>query len=196
MSNFPHVMIDLETLDTKPSSRILSVGAIRFNGKGQCAETVLYAHPSMEEQKDKGRTTSASTITFWERQSSQAREEAFKLEKDRCSIEQLNKDMTAFFQNVEYVWGNSPSFDLMILRDLFDQFELNTPWKFWQERDVRTILEIFPDPAFISLNKKPKDKYQGIETGYPEHHPLGDNLRQIVKLTRIMGNIRFHKTEQ
>ena len=39
------------------------------------------------------------------------------------------------------VWGNGPSFDCTILAHALRVCGHDTPWKFWMERDVRTIVE-------------------------------------------------------
>lgn len=191
MNDYKHAMVDIETLDVKATARILSVAAVRFNSKGECARTVLYAHPSMKEQKEKGRTISANTHSFWQKQPKEAYEEAFKPEEDRCSVAQFQKDMVSFMKDVECVWANSPTFDLAILRHLFDQFGLITPWKFWEERDVRTVIQLFPDPKTWKPNHK-INKNKENEHSYPKHHPIGDCLTQVDKIVRTLSNVKLN----
>ena len=60
-----HAMIDLETLDTKPSCQILSLGAVKFNAlSDQEPHSELYIKPDIDQQDKLGRTTSDSTIDF------------------------------------------------------------------------------------------------------------------------------------
>lgn len=40
------------------------------------------------------------------------------------------------------VWANSPTFDCVILRNWFDEFDMKAPWHYRQERCVRTIYAI------------------------------------------------------
>jgi len=50
------------------------------------------------------------------------------------------------------VWANSPSFDLAMLADAFDYIELKAPWKYYEERDLRTAKRLieckFPNVAW------------------------------------------------
>ena len=46
-----HAMIDLETLDTKPSCQILSLGAVKFNAlSDQEPHSELYIKPDIDQQ--------------------------------------------------------------------------------------------------------------------------------------------------
>ena len=59
-----HVMIDLETLDTSPTTVVLSCGMVEFdpnNGKVSVGHGVTL-YRSIQEQFEKGRTVSVSTL--------------------------------------------------------------------------------------------------------------------------------------
>jgi len=66
------IMIDLETLDTKPSAVFLTAGIVEFNietgefGKGFSLSVDL------QSSIDAGRTISADTLKWWLRQSNEA----------------------------------------------------------------------------------------------------------------------------
>lgn len=73
-----HGMIDLETLDTKPSCTVLSLGAIKFNPLDDSEpHSELYLKIDVDEQDRLGRTTSDDTIAWWAKQEPKAMEEAF-----------------------------------------------------------------------------------------------------------------------
>lgn len=87
------MMIDLETLDVKSSSVVLSIGAVVF----ECAPTMMYApgedkpHEALNyrvldrfyrildiaDQLQSGRTVSQRTLLWWMQQDQDARDEAF-----------------------------------------------------------------------------------------------------------------------
>ena len=159
---YPFAMIDLETMGTLPSSRVLSIGAVRFNDKGEYDENVFYAHPSMKEQRS--RTVSNSTMGFWDKQSEEAIQEAFRKENERTGIEEVHKDLRVFLSGAREIWSNSPSFDIAILDHLFAEHNLARLWKFWELRDVRTLKALCKEEELKKYNNS-----------YPAHHPIGDS---------------------
>jgi len=168
--NHREFMIDIETLDTKPSAVVLSVGVVEFPGddKSSRAHLVLPIQP----QLDAGRTIDESTLMWWAQQNSEAFKKAFS--QDRLS------HMSAFFNEMAMclkrwqddrmnIWANGPAFDMVILDDLYRDFNQKSPWRFWEYRDVRTIKEL----AEIEPDWAPADF-----TPVP-HDPVSDCLWQI-----------------
>jgi len=73
-----HVMIDLETLDTRPQCTVLSLGAVKFNPYTKDEpHSELYFKISIDDQDRLGRTTSDETIAWWAKQDPKIMEEAF-----------------------------------------------------------------------------------------------------------------------
>lgn len=177
MIKYPLAMLDLETMDTLPTARVLSIGAVRFNDYGEYDEDVLYAHPSLREQQK--RTVSKRTLDFWNQQSEEAIQEAFRKEEERTGIEQIHKDLRVFLSGVREVWANSPSFDIAILDDLFGEHRLPKLWKFWELRDVRTLKAL-----------RKKSDLDAFKCSYPSHHPIGDCLFQIYAIFPILEQNR------
>ena len=71
------IMIDLETLDTSPYCVILTIGAVRFDPKGNGVVERLELRPTIDEQTEKyDRVINEDTIRWWGEQSEAAREEA------------------------------------------------------------------------------------------------------------------------
>ena len=61
-----HAMIDLETLATTPDCVVLTIGGVKFdpNTLGESTQPFYYRF-NVDEQLDKGRTTSESTLEWW-----------------------------------------------------------------------------------------------------------------------------------
>ena len=71
------IMIDLETLDTSPYCVILTIGAVRFDPKGNGVVERLELRPTIEEQTEiHNRIIDDSTIEWWAKQNPAALEEA------------------------------------------------------------------------------------------------------------------------
>ena len=134
-----HAMIDLETLDTKTSSQILSLGAVKFNAlSNEEPYSDLYLKPDIDQQNKKGRTTSESTIEWWDKQDPLIKEEAFS-SKGRMDIETMLDQLTEWLVGVDTIWGHGYGFDISILEDLYRNWDRPIPWNFWQIKDSRTL---------------------------------------------------------
>lgn len=149
MANFNkygHIMFDLETLDSKNTSCILSIGAVEFNlNTGEIGDT-LYITVDLQSCINEGLTIGADTIMWWFKQSNEARERIYnsvgvELED---ALEQVFKFVKDCGGDKVHVWGNGATFDISILENAFYKFFTELPWKFYNVRDLRTIVDINP----------------------------------------------------
>lgn len=132
-----NIMIDLETLGTKPNSAILSIGAVYFDKDGLGEE--FYENIDLKTSLDNGFDIDASTVYWW---LSQDKEAGKVLGEYRTMVSAAINRIHYFIHPDVKVWANSPSFDLVMLKNHFDKFSYETPWEFWNEMDVRTFLSI------------------------------------------------------
>jgi len=142
-----HAMIDIETLDTAPSSTVLSVGAVKFNpyNANDPYERMLW-RPSVDEQLEGGRTTSDDTLAWWAKQDAHIRETTFT-EDGRIPLKQFFAETNKYLVGVDKIWCQGPQFDMVILEDLFKHFNHHMNWAYWQVCDCRTIFNMMPvDP--------------------------------------------------
>ena len=141
------VMLDLETLGTSPDCVILSIGAIKFDPYTfKDPHSEFYMKLNVDEQIDMGRSIDESTIMWWSKQESSIQEDAFS-ESDRKSIDFFVKELNRYCVAVDDFWCQGPTFDFVILENLYRQLERPTPWQYWQIRDSRTVFKMMPiDP--------------------------------------------------
>jgi hypothetical protein len=147
------IMIDLETLSTKNNAIILTIGAIKFNRNNDWGEdfTIESIHESkkfykritIESCEKLGLDRDANTEKWWNEQDKDAKEEAFGFVKDRYDIIEVLKMFSKWFGNSRYVWGNGSSFDITILTEAYSRCGLELPWKFYNIRDLRTLLDLY-----------------------------------------------------
>lgn len=139
-----HLMFDIETLDTKPTAIVLSIGAVLFTEEG--IKEKFYINLSMKEQLEKGRSLSESTFYWWMNQSQEA---SSALTKDvfavRSGLGQLMHWMKHTCQiDMKYVkvWGNGATFDNVIMRDLLTSYGYSEEflWRFYNDRCFRTYV--------------------------------------------------------
>jgi hypothetical protein len=141
------VMLDLETLSTRPWAVILTLGAVKFSPWDQDVNTEqgLYLKPDVDEQIASDRHIQDQTVEWWGTQTEEVREEAMGVE-GRISLNTMLDELNRFLVGVDNIWCQGPAFDIVILEDLYRQMERPTPWQFWQIRDSRTLFAVHGDP--------------------------------------------------
>jgi hypothetical protein len=140
------VMLDLETLGTRPECAILTLGAIKFDPfKVDSFGASLYLRINIDEQIAIGREVQQETLDWWAKQDSAVRDEALS-DNDRVSLEDATRKLNKFLVGVETIWAQGPVFDIAILENLYRQLGKPIPWNFWQIRDSRTLFGVHGDP--------------------------------------------------
>lgn len=163
-----HIMLDLETLDTKPSAIILSIGAVKFDASGVGDWASFY--PDIDEQIRMGRTFNASTLFWWMHKD---REEARKdiLAGDRIPVTTALHYLSSFCDGAEGVWGNGSDFDNAMLRDIAT-FDL---WPYHRNRCFRTLMNMNPDLYWPYSNM---------------HTAVGDAMNQAKVASEILRRMK------
>jgi len=138
------VMVDIETLDTAQTAVILSIGACHFDlYSDQIGDTILKTI-SLESNMNEGRTASASTILWWLQQSKEA-QDAF-LAREQLNLNNALRLFGAWCSNLsprpKQIWAKDPDFDCAILQHAFAEQKIIWPFKFWESRSVRTIVDL------------------------------------------------------
>ena len=94
------VMIDLETLSTRPNAIILTIGAVRFdrNGPQKPLEELdtFYRRIQMQTCIEVGLHHCKETTKWWLSQDTEAKKEAFKME-GRVPLKEMLTDFTNWF---------------------------------------------------------------------------------------------------
>lgn len=140
-----HVMVDLETLGTDPGAVILSIGAVRFDTDGIDDET-LHVSVDPESCQDYGLSIDADTLTWWLEQDDAVTD----ILRGGIPLDDALHEFTAFIDDADTIWANSPTFDCSILRAAYDAIGDDVPWSYRDERDFRTLshLPVAPDIPF------------------------------------------------
>ncbi len=140
------MMIDLETLDTKNSAVVLSIGAVVWeqfiDSTGWQWRTVdkFLRVLKIDEQIAHRRTVSEFTLLWWMNQDVMARREAFGL--SRQSVGAVVNDLEDFVLgfDINAFWASPATFDFPIWEDLAFDCQLPVPWTYRQKYDVRTVV--------------------------------------------------------
>lgn len=164
-----HIMIDLETMGTRPTAPILSIGAVAFDDGGMHKK--FYRNVDLESTVEAGAIIEPATVMWWLTQSDDARA---ALTDD--IVEPIEDVLEAFSlwateQPIDGVWGNGATFDNVLLAEAYKRLDMQTPWPFWKDRCYRTVKNMFP---VIELER--------IGT---HHHALADAEAQALHLIEI-----------
>jgi hypothetical protein len=176
------VMLDLETLSTRPESVILTIGAVKFDPYSDLIDVDrgLYYRVNVDEQLAMDRHVLDSTIEWWGNQDAEVREEALG-DSDRVSLEDMTRGLNRFLVGVENIWCQGPAFDIVILENLYRQMTKPTPWQFWQISDSRTLFKAHGDP---------RDKNRAAA-----HNALMDCYYQATAVQQIYSTVGIKKRE-
>lgn len=142
-----HLMIDLETLDCTPYSAIIQIGACTFDiDSGEILEKF---DVFLEEVKG---SVDMDTVAWWLDQSKEAQESIVAgVRMGGVSSSEAIRRLTGWFstvgQGVAGVWSHGSSFDLPILHTAAGRLGKKLPWKYWQERDTRTLYAVLGKPT-------------------------------------------------
>lgn len=178
-----HGMIDIETLDVKPSATVLSLGAVKFNPTtADEPHSELYFKISIDDQDRLGRSVSDSTIEWWGKQDPAVMEEAFDQSNPNevMTVEQALVSLNKWVVGVDEIWGHGYGFDITMLEDMYRQIGKPIPWQFWQVSDARTITK-----------RMPRDPRKDMQTGL--HHALKDAYYQAKSVQKIFQHFGFEK---
>jgi hypothetical protein len=143
------MMIDIETSGTKPGCRVLTLGAFGFDRDGNQVE--FYRRFDATKLREEGFTDDLSTVEWWcSKCSKEAYVEAFggtDNPKDGIAdFKQWSYRNFAMGKNDGFeAWCCGLDFDFPILGFFFEHYGYHFPWKFYDQRDYRTIKKEFPD---------------------------------------------------
>ena len=174
-----HVMVDIETLGTGRDSIVTSIGA-----KSLFSDDEFYHTLDWSQQAKKGRKIDPSTVRWWLNQSQEAQSAIVQVGDDVGSV------LESFVKFCKphsdcYIWANSPSFDVAILRSLFKDFGVAFPVSFANELDFRTMKNL---AAFV----KPEYEVQYLKDE-TAHDALGDAKSQAHALENIFLDMFSYK---
>ncbi|MBS7334240.1 MAG: 3'-5' exoribonuclease [Weeksellaceae bacterium] len=167
-----NIMLDIETLSTDFDAVIISIGAVRFDLSTGIKGDTFYRKIDKQSCVDVGLKINPDTVDWWMIQDEKARQE-FLSKSDRISISDALIELSEFILKDDFVWSNGASFDLVILRSAYKACQIDLPWEFYNEKDVRTLAGLVPEV-------KENEPFVGVK-----HHPVSDCIHQIKYCTKV-----------
>ena len=177
-----HVVIDLETLGTRPGSVILQIGAESF----RLNQIDNFPRPGCDIYIDPLLSYSAGfyrdqdTVNWWNNQNPETRR---IVQGGTTSPFQALMEFGTYMKGLGdkssiYVWGNSPRFDCGLLEAYYHHYALEIPWEFRNERDLRTLAALRPN-----LYAEAKELYKNVapHNGYYDAKYEAEVIAHILK---------------
>ena len=141
-----HVMLDIETLATTPDAVVMSVGVVKFDPQSGTPYNKTLWRPDIDEQTERDRHVSDSTLEWWGKQADHIQEDAFS-DEGRIPVTEFMKELNRYCVGMDKIWCQGPQFDMLILEILYIQWGHHFGWQFWQVMDCRTLFQLMPvDP--------------------------------------------------
>jgi hypothetical protein len=178
-----NIMLDLETLGTRPTAPIIAIGACIFSTEGGI-EHEFYQVIDLQSAVDSGAIIEAGSVQWWLAQGDEARAgilgAGVPLAQALQEFSQWLRD-SELYQNVKgdtsplTIWGNGAAFDNVILSEAYRRLKVKLPWSYSRDRCYRTVAAAHP-----------QIKMERIGT---HHHALQDAVSQALHLIQIQTQI-------
>ena len=186
---YTHLMIDIEAFGKKADSPVVSIGAVFFDPSTGNTGSEFYKVISLESAMASGGVPDASTIIFWLKASPEARsvlvmDDAIPLDDALLQLNEFIGENAVNGPDSVEVWGNGATYDNVLLEASYDRTGIPCPWKFWNNRDVRTIVELGK-----AVGCKPR--YEIPFEGEP-HKAISDALHQVKYVSAIWQRLTEH----
>ena len=194
-------MLDIETLGTEPDSIVTELGIYTFSKNESYTSASLYGRVGITDQIRVGRTMSSSTLKWhFEKNAVNFLE---YIDADKSNIDDALSALKLFVEAEKrkmpgckiYIWANSPTFDIIILKDLYKS--LGYPieetifnedlFKYQTIMDYRTIVKLI-DKEDLDLIKQEVES-ESEEGSY--HNALYDAIHQskvLMKIAHYLGD--------
>ena len=175
------VMIDFETLGTKPTSVPVSIGAVAFNPNSATIISKFHRNIDIDSSLAAGLTIGGATVMWWLNQTAEARKAL--ADPPPISIKEMMSDFTRWVKPIlgrdGNVWSHGSIFDISIIENIYRTFGESPPWFFTRIMDTRTVFRI-TSFDFTAWNKA---------RGGVAHNSLDDSIAQVEALSLCWNRI-------
>lgn len=184
-----HFMLDLETLDTKPSAHILEIALICFCPYTGRVNEALSRHERFGLFPQERATISPSTLSWWSNENQQYFMNLINnTDADNVFLKDVLLEIVELFNDVREhselrIW-NTGMFDVDIVNDAVKRvfYEIKNVINFWEVRDVRSLRQVAEDFGLL-------------DGEWPiSHNAKDDCLRQISYVHSVYGALSERRT--
>ena len=164
-------MLDLETYSTLPTATIIQIGACRFDFDNGITDEFL-CNVDPKSCLELGCHISKDTLAWWQDKPQEIKD---SLKVDRQPLPVMIERFTEWAKQYKdaYVWCNGGSFDFPIISHAYHVCNIERPWPYWKEVDLRTVSTLF-DTKLSASNT---------------HNAMEDTKNQIEKLLALFKGV-------
>ncbi len=145
MKTAKHIVIDLETLGRRNDAAITQVGIVLADENFNILDSYLI-QVTPDVWNTCNRTFTGETLLWWMQQKNTpvSKMPTHIVYNYTQLVNKLYQIFNRFNTEDTIVWTKG-SMDLFCIKDICEYLNIETPWKFWQPRDIRTAKEIIKD---------------------------------------------------
>lgn len=138
-----HIMLDIETIGTRPGAVILSVALVRFTDEAQATLNL-----SIPDQEALGLVKDPATAAWWTGQEAQHPGAWAAATSNPVPLATALPYLASWFAWAEpdvwqrMIWCHGATFDAPLLGAVFEKAGLEPPWKFWNIQCTRTLYNL------------------------------------------------------
>lgn len=179
-----HIMIDLETLGTRPDAAIIQLGAVLFEPKSGGKILNNKAFNQYILVQDGSGSIDHSTLCFWLTEKSALKmgtalstEARHLAEVLGAFIQWPEQELDLSWEAIEGVWAKPDVFDLPVLKSAFNRVGRDAPWDRRASRDAQTLFSLVGGAPEIDW------------TGFTHHDALDDAIGQAMQVQMALGKL-------
>lgn len=175
---YSDLMIDIETLDIRPTAKIIQMGACLFNANNAEIEPKLFLRNVICD--DYSFSENQSTKDWWSIQGKDA-QDSLK-HPSPIGINKVMIGLEIFIRNrapnFERVWVQGSDFDFPIIKHACAIKQRSVPWQYYMQRDSRTLMKTFPNVDRV----EPKIKHRADYDALAQAQTIQNIYKHIAKL--------------
>ena len=168
MKTAKHIIIDIETLGRRNDAAVTQVGIAIADENFNVLDSYLI-QVTPDAWNTCNRTFTGETLLWWMQQKNTpvSKTPTHSVCSYKDLVDKLYKIFRRYNTEETIVWTKG-SMDLFCIKDICEYLNIETPWKFWQPRDIRTATEILKDWKVCENNNA--------------HNALDDALTELSEL--------------
>lgn len=172
MKTAKHIVIDIETLGRRNDAAITQVGIVLADENFDVLDQYLI-QVAPDVWNTCNRTFTGETLLWWIQQKNTpvSNTPTHSVCSYKDLVDKLYKTFRRYNTEETIVWTKG-SMDLFCIKDICEYLNMETPWKFWQPRDIRTAKEIIKEWKTI----KNENAHNALDDAITELNELKANL--------------------
>lgn len=176
------IMLDLETFGVESNAVIIQLSAVPFNIEtGEVFDIHFNQLINPVSCVEKGLSVSGSTVEWWLKQNSSVVNKVFvESIKSSNNLEFVLRDFAGYIGQLKRelkvsdvrIWGNGILADNRWLSSAYKAANVDLPWKYFEDSDVRTLVDI--GKRLFNFDPKKDMPFEG-----EKHNAIDDCKHQI-----------------